>query len=168
MNTKSKFLTIAAVAFAVGMGVNNFAMSEIPGNYKIAVVDVQQVVAASSQVNELKQENQAKTTEILSFIEKARKDVAATTDADKKKSLEEKYTKELNSKREAYGAEYNSKMMDIQKNILNAVNEQARANNYDIVISKDVVLYGGEDITGSLRTAVAAIKTPAKNNKKRK
>ena len=71
-------------------------------------------------------------------------------------------------KQEAYGAEYNSKMMDIQKNILNAVNEQARANNYDIVISKDVVLYGGEDITGSLRTAVAAIKTPAKNNKKRK
>ena len=101
MNTKSKFLTIAAVAFAVGMGVKNFAMSEIPGNYRIAVVDVQQVVAASSQVNELKQENQAKTTEILSFIEKARKDVAATTDADKKKSLEEKYTKELNSKREA-------------------------------------------------------------------
>lgn len=171
MNKQVKFLAVAAAAFVIGLSVNNFAMSEIPGGCRVAVVDVQQVVGASSQVNELRKENQAKTTEILSFIEKARKDVASTTDADKKKSLEEKYTKELNAKREAYGAEYNSKMMEIQKNIINAVTEQARVNNYDLVIAKDVVLYGGDDITNQLKSAVSAIKTtPAstKNNKKKK
>ena len=56
MNKSVKFLTVAAVAFGIGLGVNNFAMSEIPGSYRVAVVDVQQVVAASSQVNELRKE----------------------------------------------------------------------------------------------------------------
>ena len=173
MKNYVKAMAIGCAAFVIGMGVNNFAMSDALGNCKIAVVDVQQVVAASSQVNDLKKENQEKTTEIINFIEKARKDVAATTDTEKKKSLEEKYSKELNTKREAYGLEYNNKMMNIQNNILNAVAEQARANNYDLVLAKDVVLYGGDDITDSLKTKVASIKsstsakksTPAKKKK---
>jgi Skp family chaperone for outer membrane proteins len=166
MNKSLKFAAVATVAFTIGLGINNFAMSEINGISKIAVVDVQQVVVASSEVNELKKENQEKTGELISYIEKARKDVAATTDADKKKALEEKYTKELNSKREVFGQEYNQKMLSIQKNILNAVREQAVANNYDMVIAKDVVLYGGEDITDSLKKVVSAVKPV--NNKKRK
>ena len=169
MNNYVKALTFGCAAFVIGMGVNNLAMSDALGNCnKVAVVDVQQVVAASSQVNDLKKENQAKTNEIINFIEKARKDVAATTDADKKKALEEKYSKELNTKREAYGLEYNNKMMAIQNNILNAVAEQARANNYDIVLAKDVVLYGGDDITESLKSKVSAVKTtPAKTPAKK-
>ena len=88
-------------------------------------------------------------------------------------TAEEKYSKELNTKREAYGLEYNNKMMNIQNNILNAVAEQARANNYDIVLAKDVVLYGGDDITESLKAKVSAIKTtpsktPAKKATKKK
>ncbi|MBR6099330.1 OmpH family outer membrane protein [bacterium] len=164
MNKGLRFTAVAAFAFALGLGVNNFAMSELSGVAKIAVVDVQQVVVASSEVNDLRKENQEKTTELVSYIEKARKDVASTTDADKKKALEEKYSKELNNKREAFGQEYNQKMMSIQQNILNAVREQAMANNYDLVIAKDVVLYGGDDITESLKKSVAAIK-PAANTK---
>ena len=147
MNKYVKTLAIGFVAFAAGMGLNNIALSDAWSNYRIA----------SPQVNDLKIENQNKTNEIINFVENARKDVAATTDADKKKSLEEKYSKELNTKREAYGLEYNNKMMEIQKNILNAVAEQAKANNYDMVITKDVVLYGGDDITNNVKTVVSAI-----------
>ncbi len=174
MNKNLKLFTVVAAAFAIGMSVNNSALSDSLGNYKVAVVDIQQVVASSSQVNQLKKENQAKAEEIMSFIEKARKDVAATSDADKKKSLEEKYTKELNQKREAYANVYNTKMQDIQLNILNAVREQATLNGYDLVIAKDVVLYGGEDITDPLKAKVAAIKTTSSKssaksaNKKKK
>ena len=172
MNKSLRFAAVAAFAFALGLGVNNFAMSELAGVSKIAVVDVQQVVSASSEVNDLRKENQEKTSELVSYIEKARKDVEAATDADKKKALEEKYSKELNVKREAFGQEYNQKMMSIQQNILNAVREQAVANNYDMVIAKDVVLYGGDDITAQLKQSVSAIKPAAnkntKNNKKRK
>ena len=171
MNNSLKFASVAIAAFVIGMGLNNVAMSEFSGVSRIAVVDVQQVVTASTEVNELRKENQAKTSELVSYIEKARKDVASTTDTDKKKALEEKYTKELNTKRELFGQEYNQKMMNIQQHILNAVREQAMANNYDMVIAKDVVLYGGDDITESLKTSVAAVKPATKsktNTKKRK
>ena len=138
----------------------------------VAIVDVPVVVNASAQVQALKKDQQAKAQEIVKFIEKARKDVASTTDTDKKKALEEKYTKELNTKRELFGQEYNQKMLNIQQHILNAVREQAMANNYDMVIAKDVVLYGGDDITESLKTSVAAVKPVATksktNTKKRK
>ena len=161
MKLNVKFLLVASAAFVIGAGINNFALSQMPGSVNIAVVDVQQVVASSSQVNALKNENQAKATEIIKYIENARKEVAKVTDADKKKALEEKYAKELNSKRETYAQQYNTKMMDIQNSILNAVKEQALANDYDIVLAKDVVLYGGNDITPELQKKVSAVPKPS-------
>ena len=89
MNNKMKLLTAVAATFVLGFTVNNFAMSDI-ANTRIAVVDVQQVVDASSKVQALKKEQQAKAKELTTFIEKARKDVAGTTDVKKKKTLEEK------------------------------------------------------------------------------
>ena len=91
MNKNVKFLTIGLAAFVIGFSVNNFAMSEVPANYKVAVVDIAQVVASSAQGKNLKKEQQAKADELVKFVEKARKDVAATTDEKKKKELEEKY-----------------------------------------------------------------------------
>ena len=76
-------------------------MSDVPS--KIAVVDVQEVVNSSSQVQALKKEQQAKMKEVVSFVEKARKEVAATTDVKKKQALEEKYNKELNTKKNSNG-----------------------------------------------------------------
>lgn len=154
MNNKIKFLTIGLAAFVIGMGVNNFAMSDVPAGFKVAVVDVPEVVASSSQVQALKKEQQAKAQDMIKYIEKARKDVAATTDENKKKSLEEKYNKELISKREAIEKEYTTKLQAIDKSISAKITETAKANNYDIVLAKGVVLYGGTDITADLVKAV--------------
>ena len=68
MNNKFKFAIIAISTFIIGMSVNNFAMSELNGVSKIAVVDVQKVVTASSEVDALRKENQEKTTELISYI----------------------------------------------------------------------------------------------------
>ena len=57
-------LTIAIAAFAIGMGFNNIAMSDIPANYKVAVVDVNAVVSKSAQVQALKKEQQTKLQEL--------------------------------------------------------------------------------------------------------
>ena len=78
MNNKIKFFAVGLLTFVVGFAFSNYAMSDVPS--KIAVVDVQAVVNSSSQVQALKKEQQAKTKEIVAFIEKARKDVAAVTD----------------------------------------------------------------------------------------
>ena len=97
MKRNVKLFVAILSSFVIGCSVNNFAFSNIPS--RIAVVDVSQVVKSSSQVLALKNEQEAKAKDMITFIEKARKEVAATTDAKKKASLEEKYNKELNAKK---------------------------------------------------------------------
>ena len=94
---KGKLSLLVLSAFVIGFASNNLAFSD--GANKIAVVDVQQVVAASSQVKALKKEQETKVKDLQTFIEKARKDVEYAKDVKKKQSLEEKYNKELASKK---------------------------------------------------------------------
>jgi len=153
MKNQTKLFMGIAAAFVLGVAVNNFAMSDVAA-YRVAVVDVPQVVDASSKVQALKKEQQAKAKDLAQFIEKARKDVAGTTDVKKKKTLEEKYTKELNTKREAIEKDYAKKLAETDAAISAQIANVAKANNYDIVISKGVVLYGGSDITAAVKASV--------------
>ena len=152
MNNKLKFLTVGLLTFAAGIAFSNYAMSDVPS--KIAVVDVQAVVNSSSQVQALKKEQQAKTKEIVTFIEKARKDVAAVTDVKKKQALEEKYNKELSTKKTAMDKNYSDKLTAIDATISKQIENQATLGGYDIVLAKGVVLYGGSDITEAVKKAV--------------
>ena len=152
MNNKIKFFAVGLLTFVVGVAFSNYAMSDVPS--KIAVVDVQAVVNSSSQVQALKKEQQAKTKEIVAFIEKARKDVAAVTDVKKKQALEEKYNKELNAKKAAMDKNYSDKLTAIDSTISKQIESQAKMGGYDIVLAKGVVLYGGSDITEAVKKAV--------------
>lgn len=147
-----KILTLGVAAFVIGMSVQHYAMSDVPS--KIAVVDVQQVVASSTQVKNLKKEQQAKASEIIKYIEKARKDVAAVSDEKKKKALEDKYNKELIAKRDKLEKDYTTKLSAIDKSISATIAAEAKNNNYDVVLAKGVVLYGGDDITDNILKAV--------------
>ncbi len=152
MNNKIKILAVGLLTFASGIAFSNFAMSDVPS--KIAVVDVQEVVNSSSQVQALKKEQQAKMKEVVSFVEKARKEVAATTDVKKKQALEEKYNKELNTKKTVMDKNYADKLTAIDSTISKQIEAQAKAGGYDIVLAKGVVLYGGSDITDAVKKAV--------------
>ena len=152
MNKKIKFLVVGLSTFVIGLALGNFAMSDVPS--KIAVVDVTSVVGASSQVKALKKDHEEKTKEIVAFIEKARKDVAATTDVKKKQALEEKYNKELAAKKAAMDKNYATKLSAIDDSISKQIEAQAKAGGYDIVLAKGAVLYGGSDITEAVKKAV--------------
>lgn len=164
MNKNIKLFAVVVSAFVVGFSISNMAISDMPS--KIAVVDVPEVVSSSSQVMALKAEQQAKAKELVTFLEKARKDVAATTDTKKKQSLEEKYTKELNEKRAAIDKNYNEKLSQIDNAISVQIASQAKLNGYDIVLAKGVVLYGGNDITEEVKQAVNTAEKATTVNKK--
>lgn len=154
MNNRMKFLTVGAFAFVIGMSVNNIAFSDTACNCKIGVVDISKVVSASTQVVNMKKEQQAKAQEIVTFVEKARKDVAAAKDEKTKKSLEEKYNKELTAKKEKMDKDYAAKLKNIDDTISKTVEAQAKAGGFKVVLAKGVVLYGGEDITDAVIKAV--------------
>ena len=154
MKTSIKLAAIALAAFVIGVTTANYAVSDVPANFKVAVVDVQKVVASSSQVKALKDEQKKKGEELAKFIETAKTNIDKEKDAKKKKALEAKYEKEFNAKREAMAKNYETKLLDIDKNISTVINAQAVNNGYNLVLAKGVVLSGGTDITDAVANQV--------------
>ncbi len=140
MNKSIKYLALGLSAFIIGMSVNNYAISNVPS--KIAVVDVQKVVASSAQVKALKADREAKIKDLTTFVSNARAAVKA------------KYNKELNAKRDAIQKDYAKKLAEVDKNISAVIAQKAKAASYDMVIAKGVVLYGGSDITAEVAKSV--------------
>lgn len=154
MNKKFKFLLVALTSFAIGMSFSNYAISDVPATFKVAVVDVQTVVANSAQVKALKEEQKKKGQELAKFVENAKSNIDKEKDDKKKKALEEKYTKDFQAKREAVAKNYENKLLAIDKNISSVINSKAKANGYDLVLAKGAVLSGGTDITDEISKAV--------------
>lgn len=147
-------MTIAIAAFAIGMGFNNIAMSDIPANYKVAVVDVNAVVSKSAQVQALKKEQQTKLQELQKWLNNARTDVAKQSTDENKQKLAKKYDAEFAKKQEAIKKNYATKLQAIDKSISETIATEAKAKNYNLVLSKGMVLYGGDDITASISKVV--------------
>lgn len=119
-------------------------------NDEIAVVDLQKLVSASSQVKALKQEHNKKIAELDKIIVNARGEIANEKDSAKILLLEDKYLKEFNSKKETLEKEYNNKLENIEKNIKSEISKKAQKDGYKYIFAKSVVLYGGKDITSEL------------------
>lgn len=117
----------------------------------IAVVDLQQIVSNSSQVRQLKQEHARKMEELNKVILNARGAISNESDASKILQLEEKYTKEFNDKKSALDKDYANRLNSIEKNIKDEIAKKAKADNYDYVFAKSVLLYGGKDITNEIK-----------------
>ena len=117
---------------------------------KIGVVDLNQLVAASPEVKKLKTEQDAKVKEINAILEKARLELSKETDATKLEQLQTKYTSEINAKKSALEKSYNAKITAVENSIKQKVSEKAKADGYDYVFAKSVLLHGGEDITPAL------------------
>ena len=129
----------------------NLAQADVK---KVAVVDVQKIVNKSAQVQVLKKEQQAKQKEMAQFIKKAGEDIKKQPDEKQRKALAKKYDTELKAKREANAKTYKTKLETADKNITNTIIQQAKAQGYDLVLTKGVVLYGGDDITESILKVV--------------
>lgn len=142
----SRILVVATVVVTLSM--NNLAFSKDSSKANIAVVDVQKVLESSPEINALNVDRKNKVNELVSFVEKARADVAKETNAAKKKTLEDSYTKELNQRKEALDKEYIKKISDVDKDITALIN--SKTSDYDLVLKKSSVIEGGTDITGEI------------------
>ena len=126
-------------------------MNCVQAEDNIAVVDLQKIVSGSNQVKQLKQEHAKKMEELNKIIVNARGEISNETDSAKILQLEEKYTKEFNTKKTALENDYNSRWNTIEKNIKEESAKKAQAENYDYVFAKSVLLYGGKDITSEIK-----------------
>lgn len=140
-------------AFAVGYSINSMAFSD-PTIPKVAVVDVQQLVSNSTEVRNLKSQQEKKINAMKATVDKARAEITAETDPNKIAALEEKYRNEINNQKLALDSEYNAKLNQIDSNIKSIVVAKAKEMHYDIVLPKNLVLYGGDDLTPEVAKSV--------------
>ena len=143
-----KIMKKSLLALAIGVFMT---MNYVQAEDDIAVVDLQKIVSGSNQVKQLKQEHAKKMEELNKIIVNARGEISNETDSTKILQLEEKYTKEFNTKKTALENDYNSRLSSIEKNIKEEIAKKAKAENYDYVFAKSVLLYGGKDITSEIK-----------------
>lgn len=139
---------LIAGAFILGLGLNNFAMSDVPS--KIAVVDVNRVVGNSSQVMALKKEQNLKNEELQKWLTTARADVEKQKTQEGKEKLAKKYDSDFQKKQQAIQKDYTDKLQAIDKDISGVIAKTAKDKGYNVVLAKGVVLYGGDDITNTI------------------
>lgn len=155
MKKNVKSLAVILGSILIGAAFNPIAMSA--SSYfpvKIAVVDIPAVVSSSDEVNKLKETQKGKIEDLKDFVKKAKADVESTKDAAQKKKLEDGYNKELNERKNKIDKDYTSALSSIEKSISGVIAQKAKENNYQIVLSKGVVLYGGDDITAEIKKTV--------------
>ena len=146
------FIGICLLAFVVGYSINSKAISDT--GYKVAVVDVQELVNKSSEVSALKMEQQKKLDQMKATVEKAQSEISKEADPKKVEQLEEKYRNEINNQKLALDNEYNTKLKQIDTNIRNLVIAKAKGLQYNLVLPKNIVLFGGDDITAEVAKMV--------------
>ena len=132
------------------MGITNAAMADT----KIAVVDVPSVVNKSAQVQALKKEQQTKMQDLEKWLKTVRADVEKQQTQEGKEKLVKKYDAEFAKKKEAIAKNYQTKLQAIDKSISETIAQQAKLKGYDMVITKNTVLYGGDDITADIMKVV--------------
>lgn len=146
------FVLFCLIAFVAGYSINSKAISDT--GYRVAVVDVQELISKSSEVNNLKIQQQKKLDQMKATIERAQSDISKETDPKKVEQLEEKYRNEINNQKIALDEEYNSKLKVIDANIKNMVVAKAKGLQYNLVLPKSIVFFGGDDITAEVAKMV--------------
>lgn len=140
------FTTILAISLIIG----NCAFADT----KIAVVDVPALVASSPQVKALKEEQAKKLQDLEKWLEIVNADIAKQSTEENKKKLNDKYSADLIKRKENIAKEYKKKLENIDASITATINAEAKARGYNVVLTKSTVLYGGVDITESLKKVV--------------
>ena len=131
-----------------------FGMASAFAEQRIAVIDVQAVVTKSAQVQALKKDQQTKMQDLEKWLKTVRADVDKQQTKEGKEKLIKKYDAEFAKKREAIAKNYQTKLKEIDKSITDTIAATAKAKGYDMVITKGVVVYGGEDITADVQKVV--------------
>jgi len=148
------FVVACVLVFCVGYNMNEVA---IPfSKYKVAVVDVSEVLSNSKEVKELQRAQEKEMEELNILISKAQNELLNETDKTKLLQKEADYKQQIETKKSDIDKKYNSKLAKINDNIKTLVTQEAKKSNYNLVLPTGMVITGGDDIT---QDVVKKIKT---------
>ena len=120
----------------------------------IAVVDVNKVVGQSKRVQDLKNEQETKVRELNMWLAGVKVDVDSRKSDKEKQTLVAEYNKQVAQRQNEIRDNYTQKLKDIENEITELISKTAQEKGYDMVLSKYVVLFGGDDITEEIMATV--------------
>lgn len=150
MKTYLKPIILSVCAFSIGLGMNNFALSDTPKTANVAVVDIAKLIESSDKVKALKSEQAKNMEDLTKLAESAKADIEKQSTNENKEKLAKKYQETINQRRQTNAENYAKQLAVIDKDVDNLVKQKAKTLNYSLILAKSSVLYGGEDITEEL------------------
>ena len=125
-----------------------------PNTNNIAVVDVQAIVNSSAQVKALKEVQTNKIKELNLWLQNAQNEVNTEQDKERQQALLQKYNAEFALKRGDIALQYQQELKTVSESISQTMAAEAEKKGYSMVIAKNIVVYGGVDITEDIAKIV--------------
>lgn len=139
------FVIACVLVFCVGYNMNDVAVS-FP-KYKVAVIDVAQVLENSNEIQELKRAQDKDMEELNTLISKAQNDLLNEHNKSKLIKKESNYRQQIETKKKNMDKEYSLKLAKINDHIRSMISKEAKKSNYNLVLPTGMVISGGDDIT---------------------
>lgn len=154
MKKQLKYIALGIAASAVLGFVPAFAQ-EAPEQkaepvIKYGFVDVNKVVAASKAVEKANKERAAEKKKIIKFIEESANKMNKEEDEKKREEMKNQFDLDLTAKKSEMNKSYGEKLMKINNDINAELIKIAKDKDYQLILTKDAVLYGGDDLTQDL------------------
>ena len=142
------FIVACVLVFCVGYNINDVAIS-FP-RYKVAVIDVPEVMSKSTELQELKRAQNKDMEELNILISKAQNELINEQNRSKFAQKEAEYRKQIETKKKDIDNKYATRLVKINENIKTLISKEAKKANYNLVLPTGMVISGGEDITASV------------------
>lgn len=123
-------------------------------SWKIAVVDIMSIVNGSQDVATLRQNHAIRSQELSQWLQLAQNEVNSQTDEKTKQGLFQKYNAEFAQKRNLVNQLYQQELAVVDQNISKTIMSEASKLGYNMVLTKNVVVCGGDDITEEVRKLI--------------
>ncbi|MBQ9271595.1 MAG: hypothetical protein IJ218_04965 [Alphaproteobacteria bacterium] len=128
--------------------------SESTASWKIAVVDINSIVGASQDVATLRQNHAVRSQELSQWLQLAQNEVNNQTDQQEKQNLFQKYNAEFAQRRNVVNQLYQQELAVVDQSITKTIMDEAHKLGYNMVLAKNVVVCGGDDITEEIRKLI--------------
>ena len=110
-------------------------------------IDVNYIMSKYSVAVNITSNVKQRETEIQKLLNDANKKIAATSDANAKKTIEANAKKQIQPKLDALSSYQKQQNTKLQNNINAAISKVAKANNYALILNGNSVAYGATNVT---------------------
>ncbi len=148
---KGYVVLTVAIAFVLGAAV---CCGLCCRKSKVAVVDIMSIVGKSEQVQNLKAQQAAQTEALGQWLQAAQAEIEKVKDEAKKEELSKQRAAEFVQRRDAVAQQYATMLQEADKSITESIVKIAKKKGYKLVVPKNLVIYGSDDITEEVEKVI--------------